>query len=268
MSVFVKELTRSRSLVASDQPTGAIHYAAYGSSDPEVVELNVLAASPPIFAGLVRDQISITPTDGDESVHSITVSYRKARRLSVPGTGEEIVSFDIEPRQVHVTHSKQTVATYGTDAPSFGGGIGYRKGEFLGTEKFVPQLSFSVTKYLPIATVNNVFVANLRAAAFKVNDALWRNQPAESCMFMGASGSKRNEDDYAISFKFLSVAPETGLTFGTITGVEKGSWEHLWVLTEPSEDETAEFLVELPLAVYCERIYDSVNFPTFLGLPA
>lgn len=270
MSVKVIEVTHSRSLVSSDNPSGEVHYMVTGASDPEVVELNVLATAPGVYAGLIRDTITITPHPGDSTSWEVVVSYRKAKRLRIPGTGEELISFDIEPRTVHITHSKQTIRTYpGSGAPGFGRGMGFRKGEFQGAEKFVPQLSFSITKYVPAAYVNNALIATFREAAFHTNDELWRGQPPESCMFMGVSGSRRNEDDYALTFQFLSVEPETGLTFGSIAGVEKGSWEHLWVLTEPSEDAAAQdYVVELPRAVYIERIYDPINFPTYLGLTA
>jgi len=266
--IFVREIRRSGEY--SDE-NAYLEYVVHGTDIPYAAWLATERASPAEYEGLVKDRVTVQPMDADESVYQCRVEYRKAKKRDDPETNDEEISFDIESAERQITHSAETTgvwATPGAIAPNFGNGIEYRDGLFRGTTVLAPRLSFTITKYFPIEFVTNSRISQWRQAAFKTNDALWRNQPPGTCMFMGCSGSKRNEDDYAIAFKFVAADHETDLSVGVISGIAKGAWEHLWVLDEPANDENSEFLTRLPLAVYTERVYGSINFPTFLGLTA
>ena len=77
-------------------------------------------------------------------------------------------------------------------------------------------------------------------------------------LFMGASGSKRGDDEWEITFRFAASPNVTNLTIGDITGVDKKGWEYLWVRYADAEDE--KVLVKQPTAVYVEKVYESGNF--------
>jgi hypothetical protein len=268
MTVRVREVRRSGEY---DNETAYLEYVASGTNDPIVAWLEVNAIAPPVYGGLVRDRINVAPVDADETVYECRVDYRKAKKWDRPETNSEEISFDIESTELHITHSYETtrsIGAAGQNPPNFGNGIEYRDGLFRGTTVMAPRLSFTITKYLPVAHVTNAVIAQWRAAAFHVNDSLWRNQPAGTCMFMGASGSRRNNDDFAIAFKFLAADHDTGLSVGAITGIDRDAWEHMWVLDAPTNDDNGDFLTRLPIAVYTERVYNEINFPTYLGLSA
>jgi len=75
---------------------------------------------------------------------------------------------------------------------------------------------------------------------------------------LGASGSKRGDDEWEITFRFAASPNVTGLTVGDITGVDKKGWEYLWVRYSDAEDQ--KVLVKQPTAVYVEKVYESGSF--------
>jgi hypothetical protein len=66
-----------------------------------------------------------------------------------------------------------------------------------------------------------------------------------------------------LSFKFAASPNMTGLTVGTITGINKGGWNHLWVLYSDNVDQNT--LIKRPVAAYVEQVYWPGNF-SLLGI--
>ena len=83
---------------------------------------------------------------------------------------------------------------------------------------------------------------------------------AGECLFLGASGSKRGEEDWEITFRFAASPNRTGITVGDITGIAKKGWEYLWVRYADAEDAAAKALVKKPVAVYVEKVYEDGDF--------
>ncbi|MFN9131136.1 MAG: hypothetical protein ACK5XO_00450, partial [Phycisphaerales bacterium] len=82
-------------------------------------------------------------------------------------------------------------------------------------------------------------------------------------LFLGATGSKRGDgpdDDWEITFRFAASPNETGLSVGTITGINKKGWEYLWVRYADAEDTGSGAIIKKPIAAYVERVYDDANF--------
>ncbi|MBC7077795.1 MAG: hypothetical protein H5T92_05745 [Synergistales bacterium] len=79
-------------------------------------------------------------------------------------------------------------------------------------------------------------------------------------LFLGASGSKRGEEDWEITFRFAASPNATGLTVGEITGIAKKGWEYLWVRYADDVDDDAKVLVKRPIAVYVEQVYQYGDF--------
>jgi len=94
----------------------------------------------------------------------------------------------------------------------------------------------------------------------KVNDAAFKGLAAGECLFLGASGSKRGEEDWEITFRFAASLNRTGISVGSITGIAKKGWEYLWVRYADVEDAGSNTLVKQPVAAYVEQVYEYGNF--------
>lgn len=272
MAVKVKEVQRSRQYTSSESPTAKLEYVITGDVDnPEIVELYVLAYSPPTLYGIKRKSITIRPHEKLATTFTAEVDYSKDNKnQEPPTTGDEDISFDLTPQTTRITQSKSTILRTPGFAPDFKGGIGFKSGQegFEGADVFVPSLAFSITKYVPIAEVTNAYIQTLMEAAFKVNDDYWRGFEAGEVLFAGASGAKRNEADYAITFRFMASKNAENVKVGDLTVAEKSGWDYLWVLYDEREDEFSASIVQRPTAAYVERVYDEINFPTYIGLGA
>jgi hypothetical protein len=77
-------------------------------------------------------------------------------------------------------------------------------------------------------------------------------------LFLGASGSKRGEEDWEITFRFAASPNVTDLTVGDIENIDKKGWEYLWVRYTDAEDQNV--LVQQPVAVYVEKVYELADF--------
>ena len=276
MSITVKEIRRSRSHVSGANPTARREYLAWGSADGDAIELAVLAVAPDTVGPCAFDQIACEPNEKHEEVWDVVLSYAKVARKEPPATNDEEISFDLGSQTIKVKRSLGTVDVWFDDeaiddAPDFSGGIGWNsdKKEFDGADKMIEQFSFSITKYIPATTVEAVgYMQTLRNAAFTTNDAEFRGFAIGEVLFIGASGNKRNADDYAITFKFLVSKNGTGLTVGGLEDIDKAGWDYLWELEEKSHDDDEAFVVAKTLAAYVEQIYGSSDFVESLGLTA
>ena len=61
-----------------------------------------------------------------------------------------------------------------------------------------------------------------------------------------------------ITYRFAASPNMTGLIVGTITGITKGGWHHLWALYADDVDQNT--LIKRPIAAYVERVYDPGDF--------
>jgi len=93
-----------------------------------------------------------------------------------------------------------------------------------------------------------------------VNNAPFRGFAAGEVLFLGASGSKRGQDDWEIRFRFAASPNVTGLVVGSITGINKRGWEYLWGRYADAEDTAAKALVKRPVAAYVEQVYPYGDF--------
>lgn len=280
MPFIVKEIRRSRSHVSSAKPTARREYMAWNqdssgnrlSATGNEIETAIDLVAPAAINGLVIESVSIDPLEEDERVWNAVYNYATTEGSETPETLAEEISFDLGSQTINVTQSFLTVNKYaksGQIAPDFKGGIGWDGEQFTGIDRMFEVFSFSITKYVAAATVeNSQYIRNLRDAAFHVNNAAFRGFSANEVLFAGAAGSKRSVSDYAVTFRFMASKNAAGLIVGDITGITKAAWDYLWVLYEEVEDTAADFTTQRPKAAYVERLYTAVNFPTLLGVTA
>jgi len=187
------------------------------------------------------------------------------------GTGDDSItigsvqySFDTAVEMVKVTHSLETVDTYGSDPPDFKGGINPKDdGTFEGIERPVPAGSFGYTFKPTAGTITLAYQMAVEGLVGKYNSAIWRSRAAGEVMLWGVSGTIGNQETPAISFKFRRKPNVSGLTIGDISSIDKKGWDYLWVFAEKIDD--GDRIVSIPSAVYVERITETDNFATVLG---
>jgi len=200
-----------------------------------------------------------------ENIWEGSVRYGK---LEPPKTGDSSYQFDTGGGTQHITQSLATVGRYappGKTAPDFQGAIGVTHDNVEGVDITVPVYNFSELHYIASSLVTGAYKATLFYLTGRVNNAPFRGFAAGEVLFLGASGSKRGQEDWEISFKFAASPNMTGLTIGDITGIAKKGWEYLWVRYADAEDAAAKALVKRPAAVYVEKVYLDGDF-SLLGI--
>ncbi len=262
MSTTVLEKFDSRASTTGPSASVELTYTIRGTDDDLVAKAQLLIDSPETYDGLVRQSAEIEPVDGRD-LWSGVVHYGVAKGAERPETGDSSFSFDTGGGTQHITQSLETVSSYappGKTAPNFGGAIGVTHDSVQGVDITLPVYHFAETHYLADAVVTLAYRGTLFHLTGKVNNASFRGLDAGECLFLGASGSKRGEDDWEITFRFAGSENKTNLTVGNITGIAKKGWEYMWVRYETAEDDTAKALVKKPAAVYIEKVYEDGDF--------
>jgi len=140
------------------------------------------------------------------------------------------------------------------------GAIGVTHDNVEGVDIAIPVYNFSETHYIDDALVTPAYRGTLFSLTGKTNNAAFKGCAAGECLFLGASGSKRGEEDWEITFRFAASPNRTNITVGDITVASKKGWEYLWVRYADAEDATAKALVKLPVAAYVEKVYEEGDF--------
>lgn len=259
MSIVVYEHPESRRCTEGENPSVELIFTIQGTDDDGLAIVNLLYASPLVYAGLVRKERSVDPIGPDLWRGVVTYARRKPKE-----TGDSTYQFEVGGQQQKITQCIQRIAAYapeGETAPDTGGAIGVTKDSVEGCEIYIPTYQFSETHYLPIATVSPAYKALLFAvAAAPVNVGSWRGFQAGEVLFLGASGSQRGEEDWEVTYKFAASPNMTGIQCGEIGPMGKQGWDYLWILYEDKEDDDAKLLVKRPRAVYVDRVYYRSDF--------
>jgi len=262
--VTVTEKWESRRSTEGDNASVELVYLIDGTNDDLIAKSALRDASPVLYDGLIRQGYSIERVA--ETQWEGTARY--GRRKREPETGEANLQFDTGGGTQHITQSLATVASYapaGKTAPDCKGAIGVTADSVEGTDITVPQFQFSETHYLPAELVTWSYVVTVHGLTGRVNQAPFRGFAAGEVLFLGASGAKRGEEDWEITFRFAASPNMTGLAVGDITGISKKGWEYLWVRYQDEADAGSNTLVKRPMAAYVEQVYQYGDF-SLLGI--
>lgn len=182
-------------------------------------------------------------------------------------TGDDETSFQIGGDTLLVRTSIATT-DYGTlSLPDRDGAINVSEnGTVNGVEVVVPKLTFSKTHYIAEATVTDSYVKGLRGAVGFVNNATYLGFAAHELLLVSATGSRRGEADWAVTFDFVAGENKTGQTIAGITGVAYDAHDYVEVMYEKAEDATAKMIRTKARGVYVHQIYDEADFATILGV--
>jgi hypothetical protein len=261
MPIVVEEKFDSRVSTAGQSPSVELRYIVFGTSDDLAAKAELADESPEEYDGLPRQSIQIEPLAND--IWDGTVRYGEAQQGDPPQTGESSFAFDTGGGTQHITHSRSTVGIHapsGVTAPNFQGAIGVTENGVDGVDITIPVYQFSETHFLADSVVTPAYKGTLFGLTGKVNNAGFKGFTVGECLFLGASGAKRGEEDWEITFRFAGSPNVTGLAVGPISGIAKKGWEYLWVRYADVEDTGAKMLVKRPIAAYVEQVYDYGNF--------
>ncbi len=240
-------------------------YTILDAIDEAVAMMALKASTSSTFNGLKRLKCRVEPMEGEGTDWTGHVQYGTGD-ASTPTPledGESTYSFDTTGGTQHVTQAKSTVSKtspVGGTAPDFKGAIGVTKDSVAGVDVTVPTYRFSATHCINDGLVTSAYKQTLRSLTGRVNDATFSGFDAGEVLFLGASGSKRGDDQWVISYSFAVQENATNIVVGDITVPAKKGWEYLWVRYEDTEDATAKKLVKRPTAAYVEKVYDEGDF--------
>lgn len=228
----------------------------------------VRTASPIVFNGLTRKQVSWTEDANRTRRFNFTVNYSWALPES-----ELRWSFDTGGGNFKITASKATTryARPGGIAPDFQGAIEVKDGRAEGVEITIPALKITGTYRHPTssAVVNastiDSYINTLSSMTGTTNNATWLTRQRGELLFLGASGEYIPNQPCEIQYHFAFSKNAASLTIGAITGIVKRGHDYVWVLFEPDEDGPSHKMIQTPLAAYVERVYDESNF-SLLGI--
>jgi hypothetical protein len=275
MAITVQE-KYGRSSTEGESPTTSLKYIIKGTDDETEAKNALKAQSPTTHDGLYRKNWKTTENgpglfDG-EVTYGIRSNTFDQRSGETPPT---VRSFDTIGGSLHIKQSIETLNVYYSPAlPSnltldYKGAIGFKldgtKATIEGCNIVSPIHQFSETHYFAAESVDFEYIRNIRDLTGHVNRDTFRDFAPYEVLFMGASGILRNEDQWEINYKFASqynntIEAGTDLTIGDITGIEKNGWDYLWVDYVLKKDVIANALIEVPRAVFIEKVYFWGNF--------
>ncbi len=279
MSTTISENYLSRSFTLGGQTGRELVFDIRGAADENDAAAVLAATAPTTYQGLRLDTLSADPVGG-----TVWRGYARYSKLQA----DYEYTFDTGGGTAHVTQSLGTVGSYapaGETAPNFNGAIGVSEDKVEGVDVVTPQYQFSETHYFTDAQVTTAFKFNLARMTGRFNDAAFRDFAAGEVLFLGASGGKRSDDNWSITYRFAASPNVTGLSVGgtvvgfdsdpytdyidltdnLIEGIDKLGWDYIWFRYGEYEDAAALALVKRPLSAHVERVYYPGDFST-LGI--
>lgn len=203
---------------------------------------------------LAIESVTLEPLGSSELWTGIVTYSQFASVLN-----ESVFSFDTGGGTHHITQSQQTVVNLPATA-NHNGAIGVTNDSVEGVDIVVPAYRWSESYVLPPAQVSPLLY---RALTGCVNSSTFKGFAAGEVLFLGASGTKRGDGDWEISFGFLGSPNATGIPVPGLGSVDKLGHDYLWF--RYAEDVADNKLIKKPTEAHVERVYRYANL-NLLGL--
>lgn len=256
---------RAKSRKSSSKPPSVQYkYVATGETSAATVKAYAMAATASVivaFEGfLYRGNVSVEQAGYD--TYYVDVEYGE-RKLE---SGSYTIDFDTTGGTVHISASKQTIASYGTSPPSHKQLIGVNGENVDGCDIVIPALKLNVKFKHPQAVITLAQIKALAGWTGMVNSTSFLTFAAGEVLFLGATGSEGTDTETEVAYQFACSQNATGLTIGDIASVAKKGHEYLWIAYKDAVDSSKP--VKQPEYVYIERVYDTVDLAAALGFGA
>lgn len=253
-------------------PSAELVYDIGGTDDDTEAAALLLATAPtrydPWGTGLIwlpRTDIAIERT-GEETWEA-TVVY--GARGTTGDEEESEYEYETGGGSKHITHSLETVGRYapaGTTAPNYQGAINVTANGVEGVDIVWPVFHWSETHYLSSAVVTQEWAVAVAQISGCVNSTPFRGFARGEVLFLGVSGRKRGDGVWQMRFAFAMQHNQTDLSIGGITGIACEGWHLIWTRYREQEDSTAGCMVQVPIGVYVERVYNYADLGGVLGI--
>lgn len=240
--------------------TGELRYyvKSDAAADDTDVRNAINAQTPATFAGFERDRTKLDRISDDGDWLAV-VSYgeNSSQQPNNKSTGESSFSFEFGAGQQLITQSIGT-EIFGGPLVDYKQSIGWDGKRVQGVQIVVPTAEFSETHYVPITDVTTLYKVQLYRLVGKTNDTFFKGMEFSECLFMGASGSQRGEEDWQITYRFAFSPNRVNFKVGDFTVEFKGGWDVLDVHYE--KDVDSDTLIAKPAQVDVHVVYDPGNF--------
>ncbi len=255
MAAIISEDYLSRPFTVGQKEIGReLVYNIQGTEDEDEVFVLLNDTIPPVYQGLIPDSVDAEPLGG---------GVWKARARYIRREDENEYTFDTGGGTQKITNSIQTISSYsayGFDAPDFKSCIGVSEDRVEGVDITIPVYNFTETHIFADLDITPTYKLILFRLTGRINNDTFKGLNRGECLFLGASGSRRPDTRWSITYRFAASGNYTDAVIGDITGVAKLGWEYLWVLNKEFADNSAVSLVKRPVAAYVEQVY---NFDSF-----
>lgn len=255
MTIIFDEKPESRSWTMADG-RGVREYQLIGIFD-DVSALLYANAHVPVFIspGAWLQDIQLKPQGAD--LWFVTCPYGPLPKW--PGSIQ--ISFRTTGGTVHIAASKEMVAKYGAGAPDTV--IIGQDGD--GADITVPVQMRTYTFNFDKGIVSEAAMDYWEDLTGIVNVAPWHGRPAGEVLFLGAEGDTTIAADSksSVSFQFAMSRNKVGQTIGAIDGIAKQGHDLIDIHTKTQVIAGAE--VQKEKYVYIQRVYERLNFTTYLG---
>tara|TARA_R110002051_G_scaffold18031_2_gene52054 strand:- start:609 stop:1421 length:813 start_codon:yes stop_codon:yes gene_type:complete len=261
MAVTVSESwgSRKRSISAESSDL-TLTYLIEGTDNDSTAYNALVSTSPTSYVfdssgrTLYRQTVAVERVG--ESEWSGSVKFGSKKGDENPSSSS--YDFDTGGGTTHLANSIATVSSYAASgtAPNFGNLIGVTKDAVEGVDVTIPQYRFSETHEFDVTTITAAYKTTLFGLTGSVNSVAFKGFAIGECLFMGASGAQKGEEDWSITYNFACQPNASSLSVGTMTGIVKRGWDYLWVVYDDAEDSTAKRIIKTPVAAYVEQVYE------------
>lgn len=255
--------------IGRDSSSYTLEYWVTAASDSDAY-VSLATQAPSLYNGLPIQTINATLKLPGQ-LYDGSVTYGQPQKNKDLGTAT--MEFDTTGGRINVKASLKTIKQYTQVpfiAPDYKGAINVSKDRVEGVEIVSPALRLTYTDVLDFSVVTNDFVKQIASLTGTTNNAPFMSYDTCELLFLGASGNTQKgsngQPGVQVKWSFDAVQNATGLTVGTITGINKKGHEYLWADFWEDIDQKAKVAVIVPKAVFVEQVYQSSDFSQ-LGIP-
>lgn len=242
----------NESLKVADRSTARLPYRVTGSEDTGDVISAIQLALTAYYRGLKFVDFDLEHIGGGTWDLIANYAYQASDT-------EPQFSFDTTGGTSHITQAKEDIGRYtiaGRTAPNFNGAIGVTKDSVDGCDIVTPTYRFNETCFFDAAVVDAAFKATVFYLTGRVNDASFKGLARGECLFEGARGIQRGNGQWEVNFNYAGSPNLTGLSVGSVSGIDKEGWHYLWVRYADYVDPSFNGMVKRPVAVIVNRVYE------------
>lgn len=286
MPLTWRELSTSRRAnVGANGGSLTREWVAYRTLIEADVYVEALVQADPYFDGFIRQDIALEPLGG--GVWKVTVTYGtvglsggdqpagptgpdgigggSGSQPTAPAGTDPLgpgYSFETTGGTVHITQSIETTGSGCIPAlpgaPDTKKAIGQTKDSVEGCDIIAPKMEWSRQVHRPVCTIE--YLKDLRDLTGRVNADPFYQMPAETVLYLGASGTFQLGQGWSITHRFAYAPHELAVNIGNglIVPIKRGH-EYLWVMYD-DEEAVVPRLLQTPAAWYTERVYRLGDF--------